>query len=383
MTRPPAKGWCPTTRQPMMSGDGLLVRVKPAFGRLDAQALTCLADLSDQFGNGVLNLTSRANLQIRGVSEQAYPALLSSLQTAGLAGANLRANQLNLTLAPFTGQNSLGWRCADYLYAAADVLPELPAKFGFSVDCGEKRYLTKASADLFIEAASGGEVLLRCAGSTDGLVTDEDNLLTSVRTILDWYLGLQAGAPDTSPVRMRKLLEAHDPPYGATGHMPHAPEHQLAVGPAAGTYIIAAPYSQLTAKDLRQLAAANSSVQITTGRMMIVETLPGPDSDLITTPEDKRLSVAACPGAPHCPSASVRTRDLADSLVRVGAWSGGKTLHISGCAKGCAAPEASDICIVGRDGQFDIVEKGCAWQAPSSKGMLTKDILERVNELGS
>ena len=383
MTRPPAKGWCPTTHLPMMSGDGLLVRVKPAFGRLDAQALTCLADLSDQFGNGVLNLTSRANLQIRGVSEQAYPALLSSLQTAGLAGANLRANQLNLTLAPFTGQNSLGWRCADYLYAAADVLPELPAKFGFSVDCGEKRYLTKASADLFIEAASGGEVLLRCAGSTDGLVTDEDNLLTSVRTILDWYLGLQAGAPDTSPVRMRKLLEAHDPPYGATGHMPHAPEHQLAVGPAAGTYIIAAPYSQLTAKDLRQLAAANSSVQITTGRMMIVETLPGPDSDLITTPEDKRLSVAACPGAPHCPSASVRTRDLADSLVRVGAWSGGKTLHISGCAKGCAAPEASDICIVGRDGQFDIVEKGCAWQAPSSKGMLTKDILERVNELGS
>ena len=383
MTRPAAKGWCPTTRRPMMSGDGLLVRVKPAYSRLDAQALTFLADLSDQFGNGVLDLTSRANLQIRGVSEQAYPALLSSLQTAGLAGANLKADQLNLTLAPFTGKNSLGWRCADYLYAAADDLPELPAKFGFSVDCGEKRYLTNASADLFIEAASGGGVLLRCAGSTDGLVTDEDNLLTSVRTILDWYLGLQAGAPDTPPVRMRKLLEAHDPPYRATGHLPHAPEHQLAVGPAAGPHIIAAPYGQLTAGDLRQLAAANSSVQITTGRMMIVETLPGPDSHLITTSEDKRLSVAVCPGAPHCPSASVRTRDLADSLVRTGAWSGGKTLHISGCAKGCAAPEARDICIVGRDGRFDIVEKGCAWQAPSSTGILTTDILERVSELGS
>ena len=383
MTRPPAKGWCPTTRQPMMSGDGLLVRVKPAFGRLDAKALICLADLSDQYGNGVLDLTSRANLQIRGISEQAYPALLSSLQTAALAGVNLKANQLNLALAPFTGENSLGWRCADYLYAAADDLPELPAKFGFSVDCGEKRYLTKESADLFIEAASGSEVLLRCAGSTDGLVTDEANLLTSVRLILDWYLDLQAGAPETPPVRMRKLLEAHDPPYGATGHLPHAPEHQLAVGPSAGIHIIAAPYGQLTAADLRQLAAANSSVQITTGRMMIVETLPGPDSHLITTPEDKRLSVEVCPGAPHCPSASVRTRDLADRLVRGGAWSGGKTLHISGCAKGCAAPEARDICIVGRDGRFDIVEKGCAWQAPSRTGILTTDILERVSELGS
>ena len=381
MTRPPAKGWCPTTRQPMMSGDGLLVRVKPAFCRLDAQTLTCLADLSDQFGNGVLDLTSRANLQVRGVCEEAYPALLSSLQTAGLAGANLKADQLNLTLAPFTDENSLGWRCADYLYAAAADLPELPAKFGFSIDCGENRYLTKASADLFIEAASGGKVLLRCAGSTNGLVTNEESLLTSVHTILDWYLGLRASATDTPPVRMRKLLEAQNPPYGATGHLPHAPEHQLAVGPAAGAHIIAAPYGQLTAEDLRQLAATNSSVQITTGRMIIVETLPGPDSHLITTPEDKRLSVAACPGAPHCPSASVRTRDLADSLVRGGAWPRGKTLHVSGCAKGCAAPEASDICIVGRDGQFDIVEKGCAWQAPSSTGILTTDILERVSEL--
>ena len=44
MKRPAAKGWCPTIYRPMMSGDGLLVRVKPAYGLLDAQALTCLAD---------------------------------------------------------------------------------------------------------------------------------------------------------------------------------------------------------------------------------------------------------------------------------------------------------------------------------------------------
>ncbi|MEC7705182.1 MAG: hypothetical protein VYE61_01495, partial [Pseudomonadota bacterium] len=195
--------------------------------------------------------------------------------------------------------------------------------------------------------------------------------------------GLQAGAPDTPPVRMRKLLEAHDPPYWATGHLPHAPKHQLAVGPAAGPHIIAAPYGQLTAGDLYQLAATNSSVQITTGRMMIVESLPGPDSHLITKPEDKRLSMAVCPGAPYCPSASVRTRDLAESLVRTGAWSGGKTLHISGCAKGCAAPEARDVCVVGQDGGFNIIERGCAWQAPSIKGVLTTDILKRLSELGS
>ena len=383
MRRPAAKGWCPTARRPMMSGDGLLVRVKPAYGRLTGAGLAVLADLSDQFGNGVVDLTSRANLQIRGVSEQAYPALLSALQAAGLAGSSQKADQLNLTLAPFTDKNSTGWRCAERLYAAADDLPDLPAKFGFCIDCGDKRYLAGASGDLFIEAASGGGILLRCAGSTDGVVTDEDKVLPAVLGLLDWYLGLVADTPDARPVRMRKLLDTCSPPYGGTGCVAPAPDHQLTVGQTAGHHIIAAPYGQLTSSDLRRLAAVNSSVQITIGRMMIVETLPDTGGRLITTPDDKRLSVAVCPGAPHCPSSSVRTRDLADSLVRSGAWSGGKTLHISGCAKGCAAPDARDICIVGKDGRFDIVETGCAWQMPSSTGILTKDVLERVSELGS
>ena len=71
----------------MMSGDGLGPG-KPAYGRLTGAGLAVLADFVDQFGNGVVDLTSRANLQIRGVSEQAYPALLSALQAAGLAGSS-------------------------------------------------------------------------------------------------------------------------------------------------------------------------------------------------------------------------------------------------------------------------------------------------------
>ena len=181
MTRPPAKGpvkkgpvkgWCPTACLPMMSGDGLLVRVKPAYGRLTAAELTDLADLSETYGNAMVDLTSRANLQLRGVSEQGCPALVCALQAAGLVRPGQKADQLNLTLAPFTDKNSLGWRCAASLYAAADDLPALPPKFGFCIDCGDKRYLTGASGDLFIEAAADGRILLRCAGSPHGVVTE-------------------------------------------------------------------------------------------------------------------------------------------------------------------------------------------------------------------
>ena len=54
MTRPDAKGWCPSAYLPMLSGDGLLVRIKPAYSQLTATALCNLAEVADKFGNGLL-----------------------------------------------------------------------------------------------------------------------------------------------------------------------------------------------------------------------------------------------------------------------------------------------------------------------------------------
>jgi precorrin-3B synthase len=44
------KGWCPGALQPMLSGDGLVVRVRPHGGRLDAAQAAGLADLAERFG---------------------------------------------------------------------------------------------------------------------------------------------------------------------------------------------------------------------------------------------------------------------------------------------------------------------------------------------
>ena len=80
MSRPAAKGWCPSALRPMKSGDGLLVRIKPNFGQLNSKQLLVLADCLDDFGNGLLDITSRTNLQIRGVKEQNYSNLILKLQ---------------------------------------------------------------------------------------------------------------------------------------------------------------------------------------------------------------------------------------------------------------------------------------------------------------
>jgi precorrin-3B synthase len=59
------KGWCPTLLSPMQSGDGWLARVKPSAAKLSASQARIVADAARRYGNGHIDLTSRANLQIR------------------------------------------------------------------------------------------------------------------------------------------------------------------------------------------------------------------------------------------------------------------------------------------------------------------------------
>ena len=73
------KGWCPGALRPMQSGDGLVVRVRPFGGRLDAAQATGLAALAERYGNGLIDLTGRANLQVRGVSDHGHLPLLDGL----------------------------------------------------------------------------------------------------------------------------------------------------------------------------------------------------------------------------------------------------------------------------------------------------------------
>ena len=107
MSRPAAKGWCPSALRPMKSGDGLLVRIKPNFGQLNSKQLLVLADCLDDFGNGLLDITSRTNLQIRGVKEQNYSNLILKLQTERLLGTSEKLDRLNVIVSPFIRENSL------------------------------------------------------------------------------------------------------------------------------------------------------------------------------------------------------------------------------------------------------------------------------------
>src|SRR4029077_15148792 len=99
------KGWCPTLLSPMQSGDGWLARVKPSAGRLSAEAARIIADAARRHGNGHIDLTSRGNLQIRGLSPRSAEAFAGTIIGAGLAIANPSLEAVRNVLASPLGSN--------------------------------------------------------------------------------------------------------------------------------------------------------------------------------------------------------------------------------------------------------------------------------------
>lgn len=86
---------------------------------------------------------------------------------------------------------------------------------------------------------------------------------------------------------------------------------------------------------------------------------------LILDPDDPRLRVAACAGAPACPRATTPVQaDAARLAAQLPPGPRGTQLHVSGCAKGCAHAGTARFTLVGRDGAYDLVRDGKASDAP-------------------
>jgi precorrin-3B synthase len=104
--------------------------------------------------------------------------------------------------------------------------------------------------------------------------------------------------------------------------------------------------------------------------MLLIEGRAAPPAipGVISGPGNPLLNVYACTGAPGCPQAHVATRALARRLAP--ALSGGATLHVCGCAKGCAHPGAAALTLVGEPGgTLALIRDGTAADPPRRRGL--------------
>jgi len=237
------RGWCPSITRPMESGDGLIVRMRPCEQSITTPQLRALAHAAERYGNGIIELTRRAALQIRGVTADSLAHLQDALREADLFNEDEKC-----------------------LLAEID-LQEIRANIGLATT------------------------------------------LTGV-----WFgIGIPFGAADAA--QWQGLAELAE---------------RFGTGEIRLTAWRTVRLPLFAAQDAQALAVATQALH------------------LITEPQDARLSLVACPGAPACASAQGSTRAAALMLAAEAPllFDGATMLHVSGCAKSCAHTGPATIALL-------------------------------------
>jgi precorrin-3B synthase len=403
------KGRCPGALSPMLARDGLLVRLRISGGRLNAKAVRRIARASRDYGNGLCDLTSRSNLQLRGVSEGSLPHLIETL--GGLIDEDAGAEAVrNVLISPLAGTGSaidvaaIGKALEAALVGAKD-LHRLPGKFGFLIDDGGPLSLADEPADVrFVYCEAQSEFSISIGGDADEAISlgvcAANGVVEISLALARAFLTVGASMPER-PRRMVELIAACGPAAVARaaglslsiaparkrpGFEAPSPIGLKAIG-ATTCFGAGAPLGRLRAEMLD--AAADGAESFATGdiRMSPWRALLFPCVDperkddlrrhfaaanFIVDREDPRLAVAACGGASACERATTFVHDDALVLAPIARClkSAGVALHVSGCAKGCARPRASPFTLVADAGLYDLVVDGASFD-PSVAQKLT------------
>lgn len=368
-------GWCPGALRPMMSGDGLVVRVRPLSGRLTQSQAAGLAAAAQAHGNGRIDLSARGAVQLRGVTEATHPALIADLHWLGLIDDDARAEaRRNVLVTPFDDERADDLAAA--LGATLKDAPDLPGKFGFAVDCGPAPVLQSIAADIRLERAADGGLILRCDGAEFGARVSAGEAPARAVALAQWFV--DAGGVTDGRGRMAALIRRGVMPVGALAGTVAPAKALAAPGPGLVPQgaLVGFAFGQMQAATFAALAAFGD-LRVTPWRMLLIEQAQQmPDlPELILTPDDPLRRVVACTGKPGCLQAQQPVRDLARRLApRVPQ---GRLLHVSGCAKGCAHPSRADVTLVGTAQGFDLIRTGCAQDEPEVKGLRATAILAK------
>lgn len=370
---PVIQGWCPGALQPMQAGDGLVVRVRPRMARLTREQALGLCEAALCYGSGQLELTNRANLQIRGVSQARWPALINALNALELLDPSARHEaRRNILLPPDWQEGDETHRIVTDLLQRLQDLPTstaLPTKLGFAVDTGTRRMLSEDSADFRIERAQNGGLILRADGHALGTPVTAATAAEHLIELLLWFL--------TSGGRTSRRMARHRAPLPAWAlgqEAPAPPGPPLHPGRHPLGLIIGLEFGQVDAHILADAIQHSTAValRVTPWRLLLLEgatSFQQPELPTQTTWDGQRID--ACVGAPQCLQASIETRTLARQLAPLVAG----RLHVSGCSKGCARSRPAAVCITGRNGLFDIAFDARADGIPSLSGLDREQVL--------
>lgn len=458
----------------MPTGDGLLVRINPLAGEIAPNILIGLAESAARHGNGIVEVTARGSIQIRGLTAESACLLAEEVDTLGIA---VRTG-VPVDTSPLAGMDPAEIADPVPLAAAirtaieqAGLAPRLGPKVSVVVDGHGEIGLGAIMGDVRLVAVGAGRWRLSVAGDEKAAKFvgefDADDAFTATLDILHAIavLGREGRARDLDPSVIRASIAGfktshsfappsvrsdispsrrgeisrHRPPTpsralqegrvaelsepakapklpisplegdmsgrtergakklavartttlktDSTSELPHATDSSpIGILPLSDSRIavgIALPFGSIDASTLitfcrAATAAGATGIRPAPGRTLLVMDLDRPSADtlaatasslgLVTSPNDPRIRIAACPGAPACASGMISARDVAaDIAADLGEdLDPTLSLHVSGCAKGCAHPGPATLTIVGDEKGAVFVVGGTAKGLPAA-----------------
>ncbi|MBA2126747.1 precorrin-3B synthase [Hyphomicrobium methylovorum] len=407
------KGWCPGALRPMRSGDGLLLRIRPRAGALAASALAVIAETAERFGSGEIELTNRANVQLRGLDEDTHASAIVYLNEARLIDADVGIESVrNIIVDPLSGLTPLH---ADVRPLADDLerllasnvrLHQLPGKFGFSFSGSADPCLSERTTDIMLAVLDSKAAALVLDGEAAvEAVVSLDDAVAAIGKLAEAFLTMSRDGADHS--RMADAVAHHGAEriFRDAGLRPsvRAPLPDAALVRSVGRLVhedkafavgIGFPFGRIDARGVRALhdaatRAGVAAVRVGPDRSFVFpiaddgaaeELLAGArQAGFVTDADDPRLRLDVCSGAPGCANATTRTREDAARLIdELGAaLDVYSSIHVSGCQKGCAHRGSAALTLVAREGHYDAVFDGGPADSAAVRG-IEPEALARV-----
>ncbi|WP_271193463.1 precorrin-3B synthase [Pseudomonas turukhanskensis] len=390
---------CPGLLRIVQARDGGICRVKLPGGRLSVAQALAISAAAERHASGVLEITNRANLQIRGVRGGEEEALIDALLAAELGPNNAGADDVrNLMLSPAAGvdaQQRLDVRpLAEQLLMlleSNDTLHRLSAKFALQLDGGESLAMLEHHHDLWISALDKQRFAFGLASvPTEALAAvTAEQVPALVKACLELFL--QHASPKHT--RMRHLLEQMPiDDFLATlqARLPFALEQTAEVlawrRPAAEpwahlgiraqrqagwVHIGAAPVlGRISAAQLAAVAhLAHSALYFTPWQSLLLRDVSSAESPallaklnalgLLTDSALPLARIVACSGSTDCGKGLAASKS--DALLLADLLAGKGTIdqvHLSACTRSCAAAHVAPHTLLAvAEGRYDLYKR--------------------------
>jgi precorrin-3B synthase len=354
----PAPDCCPGVLRLHPAGDGGLARVRLPGGRLDLDALRALRAAAG-LGNGVVEITSRANVQVRGIPDAAEVALAEILHAGGLLPSPEHDRVRNIAASPLAGRLPSTLATTDAVVTELDdalrAAPELTAlsgRFLFAVDDGSAT-VGGRGADVALTAERDGGFRLSVAGRPTTLVAAPGDAPPLAIAAARAFLAIADGAWRIADVRDGARLVAErlgaslGPPSQRTA-IGHVPLGRVTQADARRAVTVLPPLGRLDPPMLDVLLVlGHDDVRASARRTVSFVDLSAGEEDrlldglaaagFVTSEDSGWWGLTACSGMGACARARLDVRALAAERAGV-RRRGAAAEHWSACERGCGRP---------------------------------------------